>query len=402
MTDTRLDRARRLAGELRANLRRRKAQARDKKTRVPAIGASRAIDGVTLREAIGTYLREDAPWADGRSFGKMQRAARAFADATGVARGALAEYLTELAIERAESAPRPVQMLTIGGSGSHWIGTLLQDAARAIFVGEVYFSQDVRPLLDALGPGEADRLIDAVELLHMFYAPARAAPRDRLRTGAIINSAHGAPSFEFARRYRLGGRSFELRRDPRDQVLSVTYRKPAFRKLQAPDATDEEYLRVKARKNRLHGLALTELGDRPEIVLRFEDVEASPAVAIRALCDALGMPCAEADLAAAIERRAPRSRAGGARWHAEASVDELRIIHGLAVESMAEQGYPLCDCQGRRRIPAEEHRPIAVKIEPRWRALASIAGFDGGDYWREFEGSGAARGDGRLRLRPSA
>lgn len=372
------------------------------------------MDIAALRHAITLYLREDSPWpSDMRSFGKMLNAAAAFADETGIERDALADRLTGFTLERRGHAPFSVHMLTQGGTGSHWLGDLLQDAAAAIYVGEVYFHADVMALADALGADEADRFFDAVELLHMFLRERASAPLARIPTAPLINSAHGLQSFDLFQRYRRDSRAFELIRDPRDRTLSVTYRKPGFRAEQAPDASDEDYLRAKARATRNHTAKLGRRDDTPALVVRFETIVAATDQSIRELCGALGMGCEESDLDAAVARHAPNNArietptsrlnpAGTSRhWYADASTEDLRLIHGETADAIVALGYPLCDCQGRKLVSAAEHRAIDVEIEARWRDLVSISGFGGDGYWRDLDRSGVVRGEGRLRLRPS-
>ncbi|MBN1607200.1 MAG: sulfotransferase [Polyangiaceae bacterium] len=152
------------------------------------------------------------------------------------------EDVVSLAQRRIGSCRPPVYIVGLGGSGTHWLAALLAELPGFATTREVYFPEKLVRDIDCLHPHERARVVDCVHLLH-----ATAWRRRRPTNESMVNNARGDP--ERYREWTPDSTIVYLHRDPRDQVMSVTFRKQEYRAYVAPDADNEEYLQRNVRQN---------------------------------------------------------------------------------------------------------------------------------------------------------
>jgi hypothetical protein len=157
-----------------------------------------------------------------------------------------------------------------------------------------------------------------------------------------------------------------LVRDPRDQVLSVTFRKTGFRRYEAPAASDAEYLQRMARRNAASYQQSLAVADDIDIRCRYEDLCEQPRPLLRQVLTALDRPVDDAVIErSAVTHDAATIRAGrGARisnldeggrarsWREVSDPAQRRTLHMHLVDAIHGLGYPPGDCMG---TPLPDH-----------------------------------------------
>jgi hypothetical protein len=82
-------------------------------------------------------------------------------------------------------------------------------------------------------------------LFHSFHKDSNL---DKNFNCQFVNSARSIFRYNLFHKIWPNGRFVFIARDPRDQILSVTYRKNNYRNVVAPELTDHEYLVLNAKK----------------------------------------------------------------------------------------------------------------------------------------------------------
>lgn len=316
------------------------------------------------------YLTRPLDWwgADApRHADKVERKKRAIRARDGLDDTEIIDVVVDMAAKRRTARPAPVYITGLGGSGSHWLAAMLNDAADLVSAGEVYVP---RTLLDEFeGMSDADQacVVDAISVLHAW-------PRSTdVWALGTINCAAGVRLLGHHRRWFPAAVTVHLRRDPRDQVLSVTFRKPRFRRYDAPDATDEEYLRRMMRRNVTAYRELRAAAGDVDIVARYEALGIDPRPVLRQIIDALGHTVDEERLERAVARHdAATIRAHGgaggsnldeggpaASWRHLADPARQRTLHAGLIDVVCGLGYRPGDCMGTHlpdaRLPARTY-----------------------------------------------
>ena len=362
---------------------------------------------MNLADDLGRYLRDyEGIWAaqgaDGaRQAHKVLRCLNVASQRLKTSRETTIELLAATLAGRDAALGPPVFLPNIGGCGSHWIASQLQQATGLSDAGEVYLPDAERERLaslDGISVAHAQGFVSGIAALHALI-PNTSFPPHLLRTLGPLNTAHGVAHMTFHRKVFPDARFLHIDRDPRDRTLSVAYRKQEWRQTSAAGADDANYLLATARRGQSHyqrltGIA-TEFGDQLASI-RYEDFVETPAEAIRAACAVLGQPV-ESQLARTIgllfaasgvqAGQAPgksnlSSDRQGDGWRAHGCQDDFRVLHGVLLSTIEQTGYAPCDCLGR----ASRLTPSSVEALP--------ATPDG------IEGQVEAYSDGRrLRLR---
>jgi hypothetical protein len=196
--------------------------------------------------------------------------------------------------------------------------------------------------------------IDAVHILHAWPRSVDVA------AASIVNCAAGVGKLRSYKRWDPRSVGLYLMRDPRDQVLSVSFRKAGFRHYEDPDATDDEYLQRMARRNVASYRDYLAVADHVDVACRYEDLRSDPRPVLRAVLQALGREVDDARVdQVAVDHDAETIRGGkGARisnldgggrarpWH-EMDAAQQRMLHMHLVDVIHGLGYVPGDCMGR-------------------------------------------------------
>ncbi len=294
------------------------------------------------------FWGQDAP----RHADKLERKKRAIRHRDGLDDHAMIDEVVRMATRRRIHRPAPVYITGLGGSGSHWLAGMLEAAADLVAAGEVYVPRALLDELDGLSETDQACVIDAVHLMHGWPRSA-----DVWALG-IINCAAGVRALTRSVQWFPGATIVHLRRDPRDQVLSVTFRKPGFRQYLAPDATDDEYLQRMIGRNVAAYRAYLAVRDRIDVTCRYEDLLKDPSSGLRDVLTALRHGIDEPRIALAVRDhdaeaiRTGRSRVtsnlhegGSARpWQDLGDPARQRVLHAGLVDVIHGFGYPPGDC----------------------------------------------------------
>ena len=300
-------------------------------------------------------------WGSGapRHADKVERNKRALRERDGLDDGEIIDAVVSMASKRRHARPAPVYITGLGGSGSHWLSGMLNDLGGLVAAGEVYFPPRLLERLQDLDQADQACAVDAVHLLHGW-------PRTPdVWTAGIVNCAAGVQKLRFYKRCDPHAFGVYLVRDPRDQVLSVTFRKAGFRRYEDPDASDAEYLRRMAERNVASFRQSRDVADLIDIQCRYEDLRADPRPVLRQVLEALGRPVDEATIEhSATMHDAATIRAGkgtkitnldeGGRAQTWDQIDpgQQRMLHAHLVDVVHGLGYPPGDCMG---VPLPEH-----------------------------------------------
>ncbi len=296
------------------------------------------------------YWGPDAP----RHADKLERRKQAIRDRDGLGDQAIVSEVLRMAARRRAQRPAPVFVAGLGGSGSHWLAGMLEDATDLVAAGEVYLPRALLDELDGLSDADQACVIDAVHLMHGWPRSAGAWAL------GLINNAAGVGMLPRYLRWFPDATVVHLRRDPRDQVLSVTFRKPEFRRYVAASASDDQYLQRMIRRNAAAYRAYLAARELVDVTCRYEDLLDDPRPALHAVLAALRHDIDEQRVELAIERhdadaiRAGRStvtsnlHGGGAApsWRDLRDRARQRVLHAGLADVIHGFGYPPGDCMG--------------------------------------------------------
>jgi hypothetical protein len=317
-------------------------------------------------DAVAAYLaRPHDLWGPQapRHADKLEAKKQAIHKRDGLRDDEIVDAVLSMAAARRTGRPAGVYVTGLGGSGSHWLSGMLNDLGGLVAAGEVYFP---RPLLEQLRDFDDADQACAIDAIHILHAWPRCAD---VAAAGIVNCAAGVSKLPSYKRWDARSVCVYLMRDPRDQVLSVTFRKANFRRYEDPDATDDEYLQRMARRNVASYREYLAVADRVDVACRYEDLRSDARPALRRIVQALGREIDEQRVdQVAVDHNAETIRAGkGAKisnldgggrarpWQ-ETDTAQMRVLHTHLADVIHGLGYPPGDCMGSlppaRGVPA--------------------------------------------------
>lgn len=298
-------------------------------------------------EAFLAYVEDPFSFWDGKALRqarKLDKKKRALAEQIGCAPGDVGPRVVAQARER--QAAGPVYVTGLGGSGSHWLSGMLAELGGFFDAGEVYFPTALRRIFDD-DPNQAPVVLDALHLLH-----SRSYPVVNERA---VNCAAGAYRTADYLRWDPTSSVLYLVRNPRDQVLSTTFRKAEYRHEVAGRSEDAEYLVERCGISRTDRYGYLKAGIGADATVRYEDLRSSPVSELARIAAVLGVSVNDSQLARIADRfDADNIRAGkvaptgnlfleaeGApwkalRWRAAVHVELIDVIESL--------GYSFGNC----------------------------------------------------------
>jgi hypothetical protein len=278
---------------------------------------------------------------------KLETKKRAIRERDGLRDQEIVDAVLSMAATRRIGRPAPVYVTGLGGSGSHWLSGMLNDLGGLVAAGEVYFPRGLLEQLRAFDDAGQACAIDAIHILHAW-------PRSvDVSAASIVNCAAGVSKLPSYKRWDAHSVGVYLVRDPRDQVLSVTFRKTKFRRYEDPEATDEQYLQRMARRNVASYRDYLAVSHHVDVACRYEDLRGDARPVLRRILQALGREIDDVRVdQVAIDHNAETIRAGkGARisnldgggrarsWHEVADAAQQRMLHTYLADVIHGLGY---------------------------------------------------------------
>ena len=242
----------------------------------------------------------------------------------------------------------PIFVTGLGGSGSHWLAGMLGELPVFFDVGEVYVPERLAEAMTA-NPDRAPLILDALHVLHTRQPVAHGA--------RAVNCAAGSHKAADYVHWDRGATVVRLLRDPRDQVLSTTFRKDEYRQWIAPDTSDDEYLHQRCSISRWDETRYKRSGCAADVVIRYEDLRHQAAEELGRVLQCAGSEVDRAQVEAASDRHdAERIRSGhsDARGNlyldgpslpwADHPMSRVAAIHAELIDVIEAQAYPFGVC----------------------------------------------------------
>jgi hypothetical protein len=364
-----------------------------------------------VRELLGRYVAEcESFWTETtnkrqreKQCGKVRRHVALIEEQFGLSPDQALDQVLEFAHARLIDRPSTVYITGRGGSGSHWLAEMLADLGPFADAGEVPFPARLTRELMSWPLQEQAMFVDCVQLLHAWtgqpYPDQPAKPHPDISSRHVVNS-NGDIRPLWAKLLEPQCVFVHLIRDPRDQVLSFTYRKLGAQ-ARYPIEPLEDFLRLMLIFSRVSLVKLLTGPVAPDLVCRYEELRSDASRALREIVSRAGaeVPSEAIDDVAsrhsAEERRAGRAPLGNLsriphkRWQDTASRTEKLLMHAGLAEVIDTFGYAPDDCAGEpvefAPLPADFHveLPDAVALgelhvrrDPRsgWERLGDGAG----------------------------
>jgi hypothetical protein len=337
------------------------------------------VDLATARSLFEDYVRNtDRYWprapdrGDHRQARKLRLSLQGVRQEKQIDADAAIEWIATLALARAAARPPPLYVMGLGGSGSHWLAEMLAELLPAFYVTEVYVP---RKLVEAMGGMPAEErgyVVDCLHLAHLHPGPEETRPwgthpqaelsdEALIRAGAV-NAAAGV-IHRRQREWDPGCFVVRMLRDPRDQVLSVTFRKRAYRDEVAPGDSDEEYMLKKVAQAVRNHRAWRDSPLDPDFVCRYEDLRSSTVETLERLLAVRGTTVERERIATVARDHDATLMQSGAvsprgNLHVDVGFDSepddrlLALLHSELAEIRAEAGYPAGGPGNTARDPA--------------------------------------------------
>ncbi len=330
------------------------------------MAATAGVDTTRTRELLRRYIAEcPVFWAGARAdmkqCKKLWRHLDVIEKHIGLDREEAIEQVIAFGEARLSNRPASVYVTGRGGSGSHWLAEMLGDLGAFADAGEVSIPGTLSRTMASWPIDEQSLFVDCVHLLHAWsgqpYADQPVRPRHDVAELHIVNSNGDVDSLR-AKLTEPGCVFIHLVRDPRDQVLSFTYRKPGARRTY-PIEPVEDFLRLMLIFNRVSLNKILGGHVGPDLVVRYEDLREGAAPTLReivartreGISDELIVDVAYRHSAAARRQglavRGNLSKNSTKTWRETATAQEKLLMHSGMAEVVDTLGYGLDDCQGR-------------------------------------------------------
>lgn len=342
---------------------------------------------------------------------KITRCLTAIEARDGTSRAAIAQAVLASAERRSSGHPPTVYIGGRGGSGSHWLAEMLHDLGAFANLGEVALPKEMRNEIKHWSPAERAMIVDAIHLLHALPGRPDAA------TLSFVNS-RGSVHYLTFKRWDPTCLFVHLIRDPREQCMSVAFRKPMARQLHQTEGdseSDDEFLRLMIYLNRASTLRTIASPVPPDYVARYEELREDPRPALRAIAALARVELApEAVDRVAFDHRAENIQAGlapskgnlyqGARrdWKQTSTARQRQFLHAGLADVIDLTGYSPDDCLGTPAEPVPRTEPLTFSLPPGVLLGELHARTADSDHWQRL---GAAAGqivipaDTAVRLR---
>jgi hypothetical protein len=341
---------------------------------VTAVGVS----PTRSRELLARYVSE-CPFfweenTDKRQCEKLANQLAAIERSFGLSGDAALDRIVEFAEARVVARPATVYISGRGGSGSHWVAEMLGDLRVFANAGEVSVPARLVRAIAAWPLAEQGMFVDCIHLLHGWagqpYTNLPADPHPDIAQLHLVNS-NGDSDLLRAKQWDPDCVFIHLIRDPREQVMSFTYRKPTARAKWAVVEDVEDFFRLMLIVNRASASHVVMAPVAPDLVLRYEDLRRGSAPDLRRIVDRVGVEIPEGmidDVAYRHSAEARRrgefslgnlSKAPSKTWRESTSERERRMMHAGLAEVVDTLGYEPDDCQGKPL----EFVPLAAKCE---------------------------------------
>ena len=320
----------------------------------------------STRELLGRYVAE-CPYfwernTDKRQCAKLWRHLEAIERVFGFGREEALDRVVEYAGARIHDPRPPVYVSGRGGSGSHWLGEMLGDLGPFANAGEVSIPNVLSAEIAPWSREQQALFVDCVYMLHAWagqaYPEYPSNPREDIAQLRVVNTNGDSQPLR-AKFWQPGCVFIHLVRDPRDQVLSFTYRKPGSR-ANYPIEPLEEFLRLMLIFNRTSLSEIMMAPVRPDLVCRYEELRDGAAPALRRILARAGVDVSHGLIEEVAFRHSAEARRqeGGAAlgnlsktptktWRESATVEERLMMHAGLAEVVDTLGYDTDDCAGR-------------------------------------------------------
>jgi hypothetical protein len=193
------------------------------------------------------------------------------------------QLYVDLLNQRASASTTTIYLMSNGGSGSHFMGALLDGLPEFTTTDEIYFPPDLLTEAHNSRRSEAHRVVDFINFFHTASADQESAKRIVVNIGQLRRDAPP----EILRQLDPAGRFVLLLRNPYDVAVSRAFRKPEYRQQVAPGVSDDEYLaRQVSGTYSFLSFAATQRWDR---IVRYEDLRSNPTAVIGDIVRELGI-----------------------------------------------------------------------------------------------------------------